>query len=133
MNRTKYKNEYIKNKYDRLEVVLPKGKKSEIKNMCKNLNISINEYINMLISNDMQSGNSQINISDSNVDIELLRKWQIPKKYQGMIEYASYSKESGYFIRLKDGYINDTSGTRIINVKGTNEMRLTINKSHSIK
>lgn len=49
-----------------------------------------------------------------------------------MIEVASYSKDDGYFVRLKDGYINDTTGTRIIHVNKLSEMRLTINKSHKV-
>ena len=57
-------------------------------------------------------------------------KWQIPIKYRDMIQDFHHSKEDGYFIRLKKGYINDVTGSRIIQVEKMQQVRLTINKSH---
>ncbi len=130
MDRIKYKNEHCKKNYDRVEILLAKGQKDKLNNHCKNLNISISEYIRTLIENDM-NGNSSLFSSDANNSISsLLDKWQIPKKYRHMIQDANYSKKDGYFVKLKDGYINSISNTRIIRVKTTTELRLTINKSY---
>lgn len=132
MGRNQYINSYIKDKYDRLGLLLPKGLKNDLMALCGDLNISANEYIKSLIVNDLQGGESVLfsNNDHGTLDKELLDKWQIPNKYRPMIEVASYSKDDGYFVRLKDGYINDTTGTRIIHVNKLSEMRLTINKSH---
>lgn len=135
MDRNKYINGYIKDKYDRLGLLLPKGLKSDLMALCADLNISTNEYIKSLIANDLQGGKSKLfpkHEIDDSVEVELLNKWQIPKKYRHMIEAASYSKDDGYFIRLKDGFVNDATATRIIHVYRLSDLRLTINKSHKI-
>ena len=134
MDRNQYINSYIKDKYDRLGLLLPKGLKNDLMTLCGDLNISANEYIKSLIVNDLQGGESVLfsNNCHGTLDKELLDKWQIPNKYRPMIEVANYSKDDGYFVRLKDGYINDTTGTRIIHVNKLSEMRLTINKSHKV-
>ena len=135
MNRSKYIDNHRKNNYDRLEVLLPKGQKEVLASVCIGLGISVNEYVRTLIANDLQGNKSALltksNISDT-VDPSLLNKWQIPKKYRLMIESATYSKENGYFIRLKDGYINSLTNTKIIHVYRLDELRLAINKSHKI-
>jgi|SRR3712207_1317471 len=135
MNRSKYIDNHRKNNYDRLEVLLPKGQKEVLTSVCIGLGISVNEYVRTLIANDLQGNKSALltksNISDT-VDTSLLNKWQIPKKYRLMIESATYSKEDGYFIRLKDGYINSLTNTKIIHVYKLDELRLAINKSHKI-
>ena len=135
MNRSKYIDNHRKNNYDRLEVLLPKGQKEVLASVCIGLGISVNEYVRTLIANDLQGNKSALltksNISDT-VDTSLLNKWQIPKKYRLMIESATYSKENGYFIRLKDGYINSLTNTKIIHVYRLDELRLAINKSHKI-
>ncbi|MDU1175657.1 MULTISPECIES: hypothetical protein [Clostridia] len=135
MNRSKYIDNHRKNNYDRLEVLLPKGQKEVLASVCIGLGISVNEYVRTLIANDLQGNKSALltksNISDT-VDTSLLNKWQIPKKYRLMIESATYSKENGYFIRLKDGYINSLTNTKIIHVYKLDELRLAINKSHKI-
>lgn len=49
--------EFVKDKYDRVIITMPKGKKNVIDNYVKKHNYkSINAYINMLIDKDMQSG-----------------------------------------------------------------------------
>ena len=55
LNVTKYKNDFNKENYDRLNIQVPKGKKEEIKAHQKTRGYkSINDYINSLIKNDME-------------------------------------------------------------------------------
>lgn len=52
---TKYKNKYNKEKYDRLNIQVPKGKKVLINEHCEKKGYkSLNEYVNCLIKNDME-------------------------------------------------------------------------------
>ena len=48
-NQTKYINEFMKEKYDRIGLMVPKGQKEIIKAYAKSKNMSVNEYINSLI------------------------------------------------------------------------------------
>lgn len=48
-NQIKYQNEYKKKKYDRFELVMPKGQKEVIKQRAKAAGQSISEYINSAI------------------------------------------------------------------------------------
>lgn len=50
----KYQNEYNKKNYDRMEIVMPKGKKAIIKEMAKASGQSMSEYINQAIEERMQ-------------------------------------------------------------------------------
>ena len=45
----KYKNDFNKQKYDRINLMVPKGKKDELKQLAKEAGISVNEYINRKI------------------------------------------------------------------------------------
>lgn len=67
---------------------------------------------------------------DQDEQRRMLEKWQVPKKYYDMIEDISYSKEEGYFIYLKDGFINDVTGSRSIHCEKTSEVRRVIGKTH---
>lgn len=132
MNRTDYKNKHIKENYDRISLVLPKGKKSLLKSFCEKMDISLNEYIKLLIQADLRSGTSKmLSMMQGFTDEQrqMMDKWQIPEKYRDMIQDFHYSKEEGYFIRLKKGYINDVTGSRIIQTEKMKELRMTINKS----
>lgn len=53
-NQIEYQNKYIKEKYDRVGLTMPKGKKEVIKARALEKGMSINEYINSLIDKDMQ-------------------------------------------------------------------------------
>ena len=44
--------QYIKEKYDRINLTVPKGRKEEIKKKAAAAGQSVNEYINTLIDND---------------------------------------------------------------------------------
>lgn len=132
MNRTDYKNQHIKDNYDRISLVLPKGQKSSLKDFCEKMDISLNEYIKLLIQADARSGTSKLMSMMQGFTEEqraMMDKWQIPEKYRDMIQDFHHSKEDGYFIRLKKGYINDKTGSRIIQVEKMKEVRMTINKS----
>lgn len=54
-NQIEYQNKYIKEKYDRVGLTMPKGKKEIIKARALEEGLSINEYINALIDKDIQS------------------------------------------------------------------------------
>lgn len=54
-NQIEYQNKYIKEKYDRVGLTMPKGKKEIIKARALEEDMSINEYINALIDKDIQS------------------------------------------------------------------------------
>lgn len=132
MNRTEYKNQHNKDHYDRINLVLQKGQKAILKDFCKQMDISLNEYIKLLIQADTRSGTSKLLTMMSGFseeDRKTFDKWQIPEKYRDMIQDFHYSKEDGYFIRLKKGFINDVTGSRIIQVDKLKDVRLTINKS----
>lgn len=51
-NQIAYQNEYIKEKYDRINLTVPKGEKERIKAKAAAQGMSVNEYINKLIDND---------------------------------------------------------------------------------
>jgi hypothetical protein len=53
---SKYVYDFTKEKYDRISVLLPKGRKKEMQDYLRALTprISVNEYINKLIEFDMQ-------------------------------------------------------------------------------
>lgn len=122
MNRTEYKNEYYKEHYDRINLALPKG-----------LGMSINEYLYALVRDDLATDESKFGKKRQGFNTEqqrMLEKWQVPKKYYDMIEDISYSKEAGYFIYLKKGYVNDVTGCRSIHCEKTSEVRSLIVKSH---
>ena len=100
------------------------------------MDISLNEYIKLLIQQDTKSGTSKLLTMMSGFTEEqrqMMDKWQIPEKYRDMIQDFHYSKEDGYFIRLKKGFINDITGSRIIHVEKMKDVRLTINKSRKEK
>ena len=133
MSRTDYKNQFSKEHYDRLNLVLPKGQKELLKKQCDEMEMSVNEYIRLLIQDDMKNGTSKLKEKMSGFteeEYKTMDKWQIPTKYRDMIQDFHHSKEDGYFIRLKKGYVNDVTGSRIIQVEKIQQVRLTINKSH---
>jgi hypothetical protein len=133
MDRNEYKNQFNKEKYDRFNLVLPKGQKEVLKELCDSIGMSVNEYVRLLIQEDIKSGQSKLKEKMSGFTEEqrqMMDKWQIPEKYRDMIQDFHFSKEDGYFIRLKKGFINDVTCSRIIHVEKLKDVRLTINKSH---
>ena len=51
-NQIAYQNDYIKEKYDRINLTVQKGRKEEIKKKAEAAGKSVNEYINDLIDDD---------------------------------------------------------------------------------
>lgn len=134
-DRTKYKNQHSKDHYDRINLVVPKGQRAELKAFCDKMDISVNEYIKLLIMADTKGGASQLLSKLSRVtdeEIQLMDKWQISEKYRDMIQYIHYSKEDGYLIQLKKGYVNDVTGTRTIQATKVIEMRAILTKTRKL-
>lgn len=52
-NQNQYINKYIKEKYDRINLTMKAGKKVKIKSAASKRGMSVNEYINCLIDNDL--------------------------------------------------------------------------------
>lgn len=135
MDRIKYKNKHSKEHYDRINLIIPKGQKDNIRRVADEMDMSISEYVYTLIAKDLATGHSQMQVHKGLTaeQIEQLDKWQVAAKYRQMIESFSGNMKEGYIIRLKKGYINDVSGTNTIVVATTKEIRRTIIKSHPIK
>lgn len=51
---TQYKNQYISEKYDRINLTVPKGQKEQIAERAAAQGLSVNSYINNLIKADME-------------------------------------------------------------------------------
>lgn len=137
MTRTQYKNNHIKEHYDRINLCIPKGQKAKIRAVADNMQISVNEYLFMLICADLRNGESRISQSKqefTEYDTEMLDKWQIALKYREMIESIYVEEINGmnkhYTIVLKEGFINDITGSRNICVDKMQEIRRIIKKSH---
>ena len=133
MDRTAYKNRHIKEHYDRINLVIPKREKDRIKKICSEIGASVNEYLYMLVCNDLADGTSRMAEKKQGFSAEqerMLEKWQVPRKYYEMIEDLSYTKDEGYFIYLKKGYVNDVTGSRNIHCMKTSEVRRIIGKTH---
>jgi len=133
--RTEYANEKIRELYDRINLTVPKGKKDEIKQVLSGSGKSVNEYIYMLICADLDGTGSRILKKQHGLTPEQekqLDKWQVPRKYHEMIESMSYDKKEGYYIYLKEGYINDVTGSRTIRTEKTQNLRMIVNKSRKV-
>jgi len=132
MNRTEYKNQHRKEHYDRIEFTLPKGEKGRIKAIAAALGMSVNEYLYALVCDDLAAGESRLGKKKQGFNEEqrqMLEKWQVPRKYYDMIQDLSYTKEDGYFIYLKPGFLNDETGSRNIHCVKTSEVRRIIGKT----
>lgn len=91
----------------------------------------------MLICADLRNGESRISQSKqefTECDAELLDKWQVAQKYREMIERIYVEEINGmnkhYTITLKEGFINDITGSRNICVDKTKDIRRIMPKSH---
>ena len=56
-NQIQYQNQYNKEKYDRVNLTMPKGKKDLLKTAAAERNMSVNEFINALIDKELNSSN----------------------------------------------------------------------------
>ncbi len=133
MDRTAYKNQNCREHYDRIPLTIPKGEKERVKAAAAALGMSVNEYLYALVCDDLAAGESRLGKKKQGFSEEkkrMLEKWQVPRKYYEMIEDLSYTKDEGYFIYLKKGYINDVTGSRNIHCEKTAEVRRIIGKTH---
>lgn len=133
MNRTEYKNKFYKENYDRINLAIPKGEKERLRQGAAAIGMSLNEYLYALACDDLASGESRFGKKRQGFGEEqrrMLEKWQVPQKYHEMIEDLSYTKDEGYFIYLKEGYVNDVTGSRNIHCEKTSEVRRVIVKTH---
>ncbi|MCC8077604.1 MAG: hypothetical protein LIO60_04540 [Oscillospiraceae bacterium] len=137
MSRSSYINEYMNAKYDRINLTVPKGEKAKIKAAADSMQISVNEYLYMLVCADLSSGTSKLSQKKQGFTEEhqkMLDKWQVAAKYREMIESMHIEEINGmnkhYTIILKEGYINDETGSRSICTDKMHEIRRIIKKSH---
>ena len=138
MNRTEYKNQHIKENYDRINFTIPKGEKDRIKQAASELKMSVNEYLYALVVDDLVSGKSRLgeklNPEFTEEQHAFLDKWQVAHKYRDMIQRMHVDTinvmNKHYTIELKKGYINDVTGSRLIQCDKTAELRRIIVKSH---
>ena len=130
-----YQNEYIREKYDRINFVMPKGFKAEIQERSQSLGCSVNEYLLSLVRNDISGkSNQEIALQKSGLtdeQIEILKKGQVARAYYDMIESVELGR-GHYVVRLKPGYTNDVFGGRVLDCQNMKELRTTINKSHKV-
>lgn len=90
MDRTEYKNKHKAKHYDRIELAVPKGMKAVIKSLASDKGLSVNSYIQDLITKD-QDG--------------MFDTMQIAEKNREMLSGIQGNMHDGYTVVFKDGYI----------------------------
>ena len=74
-NATKYKNEFAKQNYERLNIVVPKGQKQSIQEFAKSQNKSLNAFvvdlINSAISTSVNENNAPVQQKTENLNLLL--------------------------------------------------------------
>mgnify|MGYP002765196125 CR=1 FL=1 len=58
-NQTEYVNEFIRKKYDRINLLIPAGNKEIIKRQAAQKGKSVNQYINELIDTDLNKNKEE--------------------------------------------------------------------------
>ena len=58
-NQFAYQNQYNREKYDRVNLTMPKGQKEVVRQKAKKRGQSVNEYINALIMADIAAGQKE--------------------------------------------------------------------------
>lgn len=114
-------------KYDRIELALPLGWKDKLKGVSSTMGISVNDYIARLIKADIDKDHKHEEV------VSMLNRWEVKGKYHPMIETASFLPSSGYYIKLKKGFINDQSDSDEILCKTTRELRSVMKFTHPIR
>ena len=89
MNRTEYKNNFGREHYERINLVVPKGMKDIIKALASSKGMSVNAYMQDLVRKD-QCG--------------LFDTMQIAEKNREMISGITGNMHDGYDIIFKDGH-----------------------------
>lgn len=114
-------------KYDRLELALPLGTKDRLKEVSSIIGISVNEYVARLIRADIEKEHKSDDM------VSMLKRWEVKEKYHPMIQNASYLPTTGYYIKLKKGFINDSDGSDEILCRTTKELRHIMQLTHPIR
>lgn len=89
MDRKEYKQAFDKERYERIELKVPKGMKSIIKSLADDKGMSVNAYLQDLVRKD------QCGMFDT---------MQIAEKNREMISGITGNMHDGYEIVFKDGY-----------------------------
>ena len=89
MNRTEYKNNFGREHYERINLVVPKGMKDIIKALASSKGMSVNAYMQDLVRKD-QCG--------------LFDTMQIAEKNKEQIRLLTGNTHDGYDITFKDGH-----------------------------
>ena len=114
-------------KYDRVELTLPLGYKDKLKEISSAIGISVNEYITRLVSADIDKDHKHDDI------VSMLNRWEVKSKYHPMIQDAFFIPTTGYYIKLKKGFINDKDGSDEILCRTTKELRHIMQLTHPIR
>ena len=114
-------------KYDRIELALPLGWKDRLKDVSSTMGISVNDYIARLIKADIDKDHKHEEV------VSMLNRWEVKEKYHSMIESASFLPSSGYYIKLKKGFINDHTESNEILCRTTKELRSIMKFTHPIR
>ena len=69
---TNYKNKFIAEKYDRINLTVPKGFKEKISSRAASLDLSVNGYLLELVKNDLKSPVLRKNNNSRDLDVFLL-------------------------------------------------------------
>lgn len=128
MSRTDYKNQKNKELYDQILLNVPKGTKDRLKEISSIIGISMNDYINRLIKADVEKGGHKPEDM-----VTMLIRWEVKEKYHPMIQDASFLPTTGYYIKLKKGFINDHFNSNEILCSTTRELRHVMQFTHPIR
>ena len=114
-------------KYDRVELVLPLGMKDRLKEVSSTIGISVNDYVARLIFADLDKDHKKEDF------VTMLNRWEVKPKYHPMIQDAFFIPTTGYYIKLKKGFINDLDGSDEILCRTTKEIRHIMQLTHPMK
>ena len=90
MGKTEYKNRHKAEHYDRIELAVPKGMKTVIKNLAADKGLSVNAYIQDLIRKDQEGMFDTMQIADKNREF---------------LSGIQGNMHDGYDVIFKDGHI----------------------------
>ena len=126
-SRTAYKNQKRDAAYDRIELALPLGTKDRLKEVSGTLGISVNDYIGRLVKADLEKDHKPEDLTS------MLLKWEVKAKYHSMIQDASFLPTSGYYIKLKKGFINDHFDSDEILCATVKDLRHIMQLTHPVR
>jgi len=127
MSRTEYKNQKNKELYDQILLNVPKGTKDRLKEIASIIGISVNDYINRLVKADIEKDHKPEDV------VTMLKRWEVKEKYHPMIQDASFLPTSGYYIKLKKGFVNDHFNSDEILCSTTRELRHVMQFTHPVR